>query len=111
YHMHDAVRTPVSKARAAYWAGRAAKKSGDTTVARTWFESAAYHSTAFYGQLAKAELSDRPTLDHPSEPGLSFFTSDPILSDDMKEAIRICIEEGEERLATRLINAVMDNAE
>jgi soluble lytic murein transglycosylase len=111
YHMYDAVRTPVSKARAAYWMGRAAKKSGDTNTANEWFSAAAKNPTAFYGQLAASELSDSPSLSLPDEPALSLFTSDPVLSEDMEEAIRICIKNGDDKLATKLINAVIENAE
>lgn len=112
YHMHDAVKSPVSKARAAYWAGRAAKKSTDESTARNWFESASKHPTTFYGQLATAELSNTPSLSLPAEPGFGgFFASDPILSDDIEEAIRISIQNNEGKIATRLINHVIARAE
>ncbi len=54
--LHGGVNFPVSKARGAYWAARAAKEAGDEAAARQWFESAAAHVTTFYGQLAAAEL-------------------------------------------------------
>ncbi len=111
YHMFDAVKTPVSKARAAYWAGRAAKKSGDTEAAREWFTTASSNVTAFYGQLAASELSDAPTLTLPDEPSFTFFHSDVILGDDIEDAIRLCIENGDHKLATQLINHVIDSAE
>jgi len=50
--MHDGVSTPVSRARAAYWAGRAAEELGRAEHARHWYATAAAHSTTFYGQLA-----------------------------------------------------------
>lgn len=108
--MYDTVRTPVSKARAAYWAGRAAQKKSDTGLAIEWFNKAAEHPTAFYGQLAATELG-HSSLSLPSEPGLSFFSSDPVLGDDLEEAIRICIQNGDAKLATRLINHVVETAE
>ncbi len=110
YHMHDAVRTPVSKARAAYWAGRAAKKSGDENTAREWFSTSAKHVTTFYGQLAASELGDAPSLSLPDEPSLSLFGSGVTLHDDIRDAIRICIRNGEAKLATRLINHAIENA-
>src|SRR5208283_5108197 len=50
--IYSAVRFPVSKARAAYWAGRAAEKSGDSGAADNWYKSASAYPTTFYGQLA-----------------------------------------------------------
>jgi soluble lytic murein transglycosylase len=50
--LYQAVRTPVSRARAAYWAGRAAGAGGDETTAQNWFTIAARFPTTFYGQLA-----------------------------------------------------------
>jgi len=109
--MHEAVRTPVSKARAAYWTGRAAKKNGDKSSAREWFTTATKHSTTFYGQLAQSELSINMPLHLPDQPSFAGFTSDPILGDGIEEAIRICIKNDDRKLATRLINHVIDKAE
>jgi peptidoglycan lytic transglycosylase len=49
--LHDAVRYPISRARAAYWAGRAAEADGDAKAAQNWYSRAAAHSTTYYGQL------------------------------------------------------------
>lgn len=49
---YDAVRTPVSVSRAAYWAGMAAAALDQATVADTWFQDAARFATTFYGQMA-----------------------------------------------------------
>jgi soluble lytic murein transglycosylase len=55
-HMYDAVSTPISRARAAYWSGRAAAAIGDERASRRWYGLAAEHPTTYYGQLALAEL-------------------------------------------------------
>ncbi len=55
------VRLPVSIARAAYWAGRAADKLQDTNAADAWYADAARFGTTYYGQLA-LEKSGRATL-------------------------------------------------
>src|SRR6267154_3437923 len=47
---------PISLARASYWRGRAAEAMGRSQEARSHFEAAARHSTAYYGQLARAKL-------------------------------------------------------
>ncbi|MEE8333269.1 MAG: lytic transglycosylase domain-containing protein [Alphaproteobacteria bacterium] len=55
--VHDVVRYPVSKARAAYWAGRAAQAMGRHEKSKQWFLRAAAHGATYHGQLAQA--SDR----------------------------------------------------
>jgi soluble lytic murein transglycosylase len=50
------VYNPISLARAGYWRGRAAEAMNKTQEARTHYEQAARHNTAYYGQLARARL-------------------------------------------------------
>ncbi|MGH1375750.1 MAG: lytic transglycosylase domain-containing protein [Alphaproteobacteria bacterium] len=55
--LYHKVKTPVSKARASYWAGRAAQALGQHDMAQSWYKKAAEFQTVFYGQLAGAALS------------------------------------------------------
>lgn len=56
--LHGGVGTPVSRARGAYWAGRAAEATKNRDEARRWYETAATNLTTFYGQLAAARLGE-----------------------------------------------------
>jgi soluble lytic murein transglycosylase len=47
---------PIALARAGYWQGRAAEALGRNNEARAHYEAAARHSTAYYGQIARARL-------------------------------------------------------
>jgi soluble lytic murein transglycosylase len=58
--LHEAARFPVTQARAAYWAGRAAAAKGDVKDSQEWFARAAAHSTTYYGQIAATALIGRP---------------------------------------------------
>ena len=66
--MFDNVSYPVSKARAAYWAGRAAEAGGKPEISLQWFAHAASHVTSFYGQLAAAKLAPTARPSFPPEP-------------------------------------------
>ena len=57
--MHGAVTMPISRARGAYWAGRAAEAFGDLDSAALWYERAAVYPATFYGQLAIARIAAR----------------------------------------------------
>lgn len=54
--MFRVVKTPISRGRAAYWAGRALEASGDTG-ALGWYRRAAAYGTTFYGQRAAERLT------------------------------------------------------
>jgi soluble lytic murein transglycosylase len=63
--LFDRVNYPVSRARGAYWAGRATRELGDMAVASLWFELGAAHITTFYGQLAAIELDNGSPVARP----------------------------------------------
>lgn len=67
-HAYQVVRYPISVARHAYWAGRAATARGDGEGARQWFRTAAAHPATFYGQLAADALGSAVVHDTPSTP-------------------------------------------
>ncbi len=68
YRLYHGVNFPVSLARGAYWAGRAAEKRGDKEVANNWYKAAARHPDSFYGQLAALKLSKSQHLPLPAIP-------------------------------------------
>ncbi|MDH5723727.1 MAG: lytic transglycosylase domain-containing protein [Alphaproteobacteria bacterium] len=55
--MYEKVSTPISKGRAAYWAGRAALAQKQDEMAKVWMKRASEFSTSFYGQMAIGYLS------------------------------------------------------
>jgi len=52
----DAARTPLTKAKGYYWAGRAARQAGNEAAARAYFDMAARWPDYYYGQLALTAL-------------------------------------------------------
>ncbi len=54
--MYHNVETPISKSRAAYWAGRASEALKYPDIARQWYQVASGYQTTFYGQMAAAAL-------------------------------------------------------
>ncbi len=54
--MYHTVETPISKSRAAFWAGLSSERLKHPEVARKWYEVGAKHTTTFYGQLSSQKL-------------------------------------------------------
>jgi soluble lytic murein transglycosylase len=66
--LHGGVGSPISKARAAYWAGRAAEELKKKEDARSWYAEAAQLPTTYYGQLAAQRSGQRGPLHFPAMP-------------------------------------------
>ena len=64
--MYLSVKYPISIARAAYWAGRAANVK-DGSMATRWYKKAAVYPLTFYGQLAFNQLYPNGSLSLPKE--------------------------------------------
>jgi soluble lytic murein transglycosylase len=56
--LYGSVEAPVEMARGAYWLARSAAALGDDVQAAEWYQKAARHQHAYYGQLAAVELGD-----------------------------------------------------
>jgi soluble lytic murein transglycosylase len=82
--LFENVNFPVSKARGAYWAGRAARALKREAAARNWFNLAARHVTTFYGQLALAEIALHPG------PAQTVIAQDPDPDPDGTKAFAAC---------------------
>ena len=87
--LYRAVQFPVSKARAAYWAGRSAQATGDTSVANDWFQRAARHPTTYHGQLA-IQPSPEPIAANEIE-------KEQFESHELTHAVRLLNELGQRR--------------
>lgn len=63
--------SPITRARALYWQGRAAEARGDQAAAQSFYAAGARHVTTFYGQLSAEKLGQPLVLgdDPPLTPG------------------------------------------
>jgi len=59
---------PISQARGAYWAGRAAEEMGENKKAVFWYRTAFLHETTYYGQLAALKIPEARKLVLPASP-------------------------------------------
>jgi soluble lytic murein transglycosylase len=92
-HIDDGSANPIVIARAHYWQGRAAEVAGDNETMRAEYEAAARHSTAYYGQLARAKLGlENIELRKPPEPNPD---SSPASSDERVRAADMLYTLGE----------------
>ena len=101
--LYTKVNTPVSKARAAYWAARAATKNGNADIAREWMVKAAQHSTVFYGQLAQLSLDPNGSLDMPDAPTYSSQEKNEFDNDELVRVVRMLTDKSDTALRDRFL--------
>jgi len=69
--MLNTVTTPISVARAAYWAGRAEEALGDQAAATQDYTRASQYIGTYYGQIALAKISASAKLTLPPQPQIA----------------------------------------
>ncbi|MDA1133041.1 MAG: lytic transglycosylase domain-containing protein [Proteobacteria bacterium] len=104
------VRTPVSLARAAYWAGRAAAAIGEAAVARSWYEEAARFPTTFYGQMAMAALPGADWIRLPPDPAPTLAEADRIAANELSLVCILLAELGQGDRMRPFLDALFENA-
>jgi len=55
--LFNAVKSPISRSRGAYWAGLASETLGHPDIATQWYQVAAKYQTTFYGQMAAERIN------------------------------------------------------
>jgi len=93
--MYQAVQYPISRARGAYWTGRAASAMELPRVANLWYAIAARLPTTFYGQLALAELAPDSPLRLPPEPRPTAEDVAAFKTHELTRVVEILAELGE----------------
>lgn len=89
--IHKGFSSPITRARGAFWAGKAAEAAGNAARAAEWYGRAAQYGVTFYGQLAAHEAGTRVRL--PAEP-------------KAKEADAVAFEKRELVRAARLVHRI-----
>jgi len=92
HKLYRSVSAPISKARGAYWCGRAAEALGETAQAKDWYVKAAQYGTTFYGQLAARHTGGNGRIDLPSEPRVSNAETTAFERRDVVRAARMLAE-------------------
>lgn len=84
--MFAAVKYPISRARGAYWSGRAMEAADKDEEANAWYAKASAYSTTYYGQLALAKIKPGQSLSFIDDP---VPTSEQYLEFDQHELVKV----------------------
>lgn len=107
--LYESVETPISKARGAYWAGRAADDFGDKSLGKKWYENAAKHQTTYYGQLAGAKLGHAEALGNAAPPNLTSAEKAAFDKRELIQAVNLFRRAGMYKESSRFLRAFVED--
>lgn len=113
FHRYGAAaRTPQTRSKGFYWAGRALIRAGDQSGARRYFEMAATYPDQFYGLLALERLGrqppkyDDPPRTTPTAQERAAFMAKPITA-----AVRELARAGDWQTTVRFFREICEQAQ
>lgn len=105
------TKTPISRARGAYWAAMASETLGHPEIAQKWYRAAARHQTTFYGQFAMAALQDGYQLPQQLPPVVTIKGRRTFEERSFVRAARLLRSAGMQDEAERFIDSLSGNIE
>ena len=112
YRYGAAARTPQTRAKGFYWAGRAAAQAGDMATANRFFEQAGAYADQFYGQLSLERLG-RPLPPFVAIPTAVATPAEraAFLARPLTAAVREVARESDWPTAVRFFREIADQAQ
>lgn len=100
--MFHTAETPISKSRAAYWAGLASERLGHPEVAKKWYDAGSKFGTTFYGQLAIEKTGRAERIQSAS------FSASAMKNSDLASAARWLRKNGHKAQAAMFLNKMIE---
>ncbi|MCB1537425.1 MAG: lytic transglycosylase domain-containing protein [Rhodospirillales bacterium] len=109
--LFNNTSTPISRARAAYWAGRASEAMRSDDVALQWYQVAARYQTTFYGQQAAAHINLPLNLIKGDKPSVSRAQQAAFNARDMVRAVQLLHRAGDSGDRALFLRTMIKQAE
>ena len=112
YRYGMAAKTPQTRAKGLYWAGRALAQGGDSAAAQAYFAQAARYADQFYGQLALERLG-KPIPDFAKSPSVTPSAAErsAFLARPIAAAVREVARESDWPTAVRFFKEIAEQAQ
>lgn len=96
-HLSENVSAPVSRSRAFFWRGEAARAQGRTADADGFYQQAAALNFTYYGQLAATRISRDAVLSLPQTAQVTDAARNRFENRELVRALRVMTEVGAQR--------------
>ncbi|MBU6235548.1 MAG: lytic transglycosylase domain-containing protein [Alphaproteobacteria bacterium] len=108
--LYNNAETPITRARAAYWAGRASEALNGRDIALQWYQTAAKYQTTFYGQEAAKRIGLPLNLIKGNKPPVSDIQQAAFNSRTLVQAIKLFHRAGMGPERTKFYKALLESA-
>ena len=108
--LYNGTTMPVSRARGAYWAGRASEALNQRDSARQWYQLAANNQMTFYGQLAIGKLDIKYRPEQQGAPERSLTGMDAFNKKELVRAARLLAAVSLRAETTDILDALVKQA-
>ena len=108
--LYDGSKSPITRARGAYWTGRAFEQLNDVASAHAWYKRSAEYVLTFYGQLAAARLPDIKTVKLPAAPHVPAEEAKRFADHELTQAVLALSTLGETDLARPFLIKMAETA-
>ena len=106
-----AARTPQTRSKGFYWAGRAAETAGQRNAANRFYEEAAVYYDYFYGQLATERLGQKLRIPESIAPDIASSERSAFFNREIIQATQMLGELGAWNTQSRFLRAIAQQAE
>ncbi len=106
--MYPRVKTAMSRARAAYWAGMATEALNQPAKTATWMGIAASFPKVYYGQLAAKHMKGQIRVNSPVAAVATSADTAKIKNSDLGRAIRMTDEANLKYIRNKMIASLTD---
>lgn len=108
--LFNAVESPISRSRGAYWAGLASESLNHPEIATQWFQVAARYQTTYYGQMAAGRINLPLGLVNPTPVSVTTEARQSFKSEPLISAALLLHRAGQRNDAKKFLHAYADQA-
>jgi soluble lytic murein transglycosylase len=105
--LYNNAATPITRARAAYWAGRASEALNGREIATQWYQAAAQYQTTFYGQQAAERIGMRLDLANGDRPQITAAQKAAFNGSSLTQATKLLDRAGLKEQRAQFLRAMM----
>ncbi len=109
--LFNSAQTPITRSRAAYWAGRASEVMGSRDIALQWYQVAARFPTTFYGQQAAARIHMPLDLANGDRPVITPADKAAFENNSLTQAAKMLHKAGLKEQRAQFMRAMMKSAQ
>ncbi len=108
--LYDNSKSPITRARGAYWVGRAFEQIGDKPTSLSWYRKSAGYVLTFYGQMAASRLPGGKSIALPATPRPTADEATQFANQELTRVVRALAALDQEEHARLFLLKMVENA-